>query len=156
MTWSVAARLFHSIPRPWLNPNWEESWLARTSWVSGFFSSRGKPLVLWRGAGVCPPRKKEGGLPEPLTGACGQPERELLAWPLVVSGKWCLGSAVFPHAHICFEGKRSPVPENSLPREGSWTSPREKPNPQGEAGNDETKKKNGKTLKNVRKKCAAT
>ena len=44
-----------------------ESWLARTPWVLGFFSGRGKPLVLWGGTGVCPPGKREGGLPELLT-----------------------------------------------------------------------------------------
>ena len=90
MTWSVAARLFHSIPRPWLNPNWEESWLARTSWVSGFFSSRGKPLVLWRGAGVCPPRKKEGGLPEPLTVLAVNPKENYSPdpWWFLANGAW--------------------------------------------------------------------
>ena len=53
--------------RPWLIPCGTESWLARTPWVLGFFSGRGKPLVLWGGTGVCPPGKREGGLPELLT-----------------------------------------------------------------------------------------
>ena len=31
-------------------------------------------------------------------GTCGQPERELLAWPLIVPGNPVLGGAVFPQA----------------------------------------------------------
>ena len=59
-----------------------ESWPARTPWVWGFFSGRGKPLELWGGTGVCPPGKREGGLAGTPDGACGQPERELPAGPL--------------------------------------------------------------------------
>ena len=53
--------------RLWLIPCGTESWLARTPWVLGFFSGRGKPLALWGGTGECPPGKREGGLPELLT-----------------------------------------------------------------------------------------
>ena len=41
----------------------------------GVFSRRGKSPALWRGTGKTSSRKKERGLPELLTGACGQPGR---------------------------------------------------------------------------------
>ena len=55
--------------RPWLVPWGAESWLglARTPWVLGFFSGRGKPLVLWGGTGECSLEKRERELPELLT-----------------------------------------------------------------------------------------
>ena len=101
MTRTVVARLFQSRPLPWLDPNWAESWLARTSWVSGFFSSRGKPLVLWGGTGVCPPGKKEGGLPEPLTVLVVNPNKNYSPDPwLMVSSNPRVGGATFPQAHL--------------------------------------------------------
>ena len=47
--------------RPWLPPCGTESWPARTPWVEpqGFFSGRGKPLVLWRGTGERPLVKRK-------------------------------------------------------------------------------------------------
>ena len=101
MTRTVVARLFQSRPLPWLDPNWAESWLARTSWVSWFFSSRGKPLVLWGGTGVCPPGKKEGGLPEPLTVLVVNPNENYSPDPwLLVSSDPRVGGATFPQAHL--------------------------------------------------------
>ena len=71
--------------RPWLPPWGTESWPARTPWVKpqGFFSGRGKSLVLWRGNSVnVLSEKRERGLPDFLTALAGQPERELPARPL--------------------------------------------------------------------------
>ena len=61
---------------------------AGTPWVLGFFSGRGKPLALLGGTGARPLKKRERGLPGTPDGACGQPERELLARPWVDYPLW--------------------------------------------------------------------
>ena len=74
---------FFILQAPWLIPCGTESWPARTPWVLGFFFGREKPLVLWGGTGVCPPGKREGGLPELLTVLAVIPKENYLLDPCV-------------------------------------------------------------------------
>ena len=103
ITSSPIPEFFMLQARPWLPPWGTESWPARTPWVKpqGFFSGRGKPLVLWRGTGASPLEKRERGLLGTPDGACGQPERELPALTLVwISSNPLWGGPFSPRANF--------------------------------------------------------
>ena len=113
--------------RLWLPPWGTESWPARTPWVLGFFSGRGKPLVLWGGTGARPLEKRERGLPELLTVLAGQPWKRTtcltLAWFLAPA----LGVPFFLGQNLR-EGQWSPRTEASTVRghQKVWCAPRRK------------------------------
>ena len=115
ITSSPILEFFMLQARPWLPPWGTESWPARTPWVKpqGFFSGRGKPLVLWRGTSASPLEKRERGLLGTPDGACGQPERELPALTLVWISSNRSGEGRFPLGQNLREGQRSPEREAS-------------------------------------------
>ena len=94
--------------RPWLPPWGTESWPARTPWVLGFFSGRGKPLELWGGTGERPLEKKERGLPELLTVLAVILKENYLLDPCVVSSDRS-GEGRFSSGKIC---ARANAPQN--------------------------------------------
>ena len=93
-----------------------------------------------------------------LTGACGQPERELLAWPLLVFWQPALGSAAFPRAKIWSRGLTVLRTGDSTAVEhqtGIWCAPRRKVTPplqrgwiSGAKGSSETRMCGSKRAEN--------
>ena len=104
--------------RPWLVPWGAESWfgLARTPWVLGFFSGRGKPLALWGRTGERPLEKRERGLPELLTVLAVILKENYLLDPCVVSGTRS-GECRFSSGKIC--ARANGPPERKPPLRGS-------------------------------------
>ena len=154
--------VFQASARPWLIPSGTES--CKASWHPmglGVFSGRGKPLALFGGTGASPLAKRERGLPGTPNDACGQPERELLARPLVDFPLWgvpfFLGQnlsrgPMVPRTGTPFggstrkSGARSPQESHPPPAKGlgRWDKTPQKPPVEREKQESKTKKKSCK------------